>query len=103
MRIISKSNLVAFWQQPQHAKSRTSLENWVSIVKAASWTCMNDVVRSAPGDPDPIGPDRVVFNIHGNSYRLIVRIDFTRQVVGIKFLGTHADYDAVDVRAVSIY
>ena len=48
-----------------------------------------------------VGPDRVVFNIKGNDYRLVVAINYRRQIVFIKWLGAHADYDKIDVKTVT--
>lgn len=70
-------------------------------MKAAAWSSMSDLIRTAAGRPSPVSDTRVVFNIHHNHSRLIADIDFQRQVLFIKFLGTHTEYDKVDARTVS--
>ena len=57
-------------------------------------------VKTSYANASIVGSDRVVFNIHGNAYRLAAAIDYRRQVVFIKWLGTHADYDKIDVKTV---
>jgi mRNA interferase HigB len=57
-------------------------------------------VKASYANASIVGSDRVVFNIHGNAYRLVTAIDYCRQVVFIKWLGTHADYDNIDVNTV---
>jgi len=51
----------------------------------------------------PINAERCAFNIHGNSYRLIVAINFTKRIIFIKFIGTHSEYDKVDAATVSVF
>jgi len=101
MRIIAKSSLDAYSRE--HAEARPSLEDWHAMARAASWSSMSDIVKHAFGRPSPVGASRVVFNIHHNAHRLIVDVDFTRQLLFIKFIGTHAEYDAIDPRTVSRY
>ena len=98
MRLISVSTLRDFWES--HPDAREPLQGWCALVKAARWTSMDDIVRHMPGRPSPVSGDRVVFNIKGNRYRLIAYIDFRRAVVLVKFIGTHDEYDAVDVTTV---
>lgn len=63
------------------------------------WQKPSDVLQDFP-DADPIKNNRVVFNIAGNKYRLIVQLSYTRQWVFIKFIGTHAEYDRIDAATV---
>ncbi|REG79489.1 type II toxin-antitoxin system HigB family toxin [Algoriphagus antarcticus] len=95
--IISIKNLIQFYQKPPNSKS--SLETWMSITKHANWLKPSDVVEDFP-DADPVKNSRVVFNIARNKYRLIVQISFPRQWVFIKFIGTHSEYDKVDVNTI---
>ncbi len=99
MRLIAKKTLEDYWRQ--NGQARQSLQDWASMAKAASWSCMDDICRSAFGKPSPITDTRVVFNIRHNAYRLVADIDFERQVVYIKFIGTHAEYDVIDSSTVS--
>ncbi len=95
--IIAIKNLVHFYER--HPDSKASLETWIAIVKNANWQKSLDVVKDIP-DADPVKNNRVVFNIAGNKYRLIVQISYIRQWVFIKFIGTHAEYDKVDANTV---
>lgn len=98
--IIAVKNIVEFYQK--HPDSKISLENWVAITKHATWNKPSDVVLDFP-DADPIKNNRVVFNIAGNKYRLIVQISYIRKWVFVKFIGTHASYDKVDANTVEQY
>lgn len=98
--IISLKNLIQFYQKYPNAKS--SLETWISITKHANWQKPSDVVADFP-DADPVKNSRVVFNIARNKYRLIVQISYPRQWVFIKFIGTHSEYDKVDVNTIDQY
>jgi mRNA interferase HigB len=73
--------------------------NWYSEVESAEWSSPGEVKR-AYANASIIGSERVVFNIKGNSYRLVAAIDYRRQVLFIKWLGSHADYDHIDVRTI---
>lgn len=91
--IISVKNLVQFYQK--HPDSKSSIETWIAVTKHSEWGKPSDVVRDFP-DADPVKNNRVVFNIAGNKYRLIVQISYLRQWVFVKFIGTHSDYDKGD-------
>ncbi|HSI76705.1 MAG TPA: type II toxin-antitoxin system HigB family toxin [Lunatimonas sp.] len=95
--IISVKNLVEFYKR--HPDAKASLETWLAITKSAYWEKSLDVVKDFPL-ADPIKNNRVVFNIAGNKYRLIVQISYVRQWVFIKFIGTHAEYENVDANTV---
>ncbi|MGY6743538.1 MAG: type II toxin-antitoxin system HigB family toxin [Cecembia sp.] len=95
--IIALRNLVKFYEK--HPDAKASLETWISITKEAFWKKPLDVVKDFP-DADPVKNNRVVFNIAGNKYRLIVKISYPRQWVFIKFIGTHAEFDKVDANTV---
>lgn len=97
MRIIARSALKLFWNK--HSDAEQPLKVWYEIVKNASWNSPNDikkVFRSA----DVIPKNRVVFNIKGNKYRLVVKIKYDFQVVYIRFIGKHSEYDKIDVTKV---
>ncbi len=101
MRVIAKRTLESYWREQLPARS--ALETWLTLVEAASWTSMDELRRTSLGRPSPVTSSRVVFNIHHNEYRLIADIDFNRQVVFIKFIGTHEEYDEIDPKTVSRY
>ncbi|MDH5194510.1 MAG: type II toxin-antitoxin system HigB family toxin [Nitrospira sp.] len=94
MRIIAKRTLRVFWTQ--HPKAKSALEAWHQEVARADWATPSAVkmhFRSASILPG----NRVVFNIAGNEYRLLVKINYPYRVVYIRFIGTHAAYDTVDL------
>ena len=89
MNIVTRRKLQEFWIR--HPNAQASLVAWHNHVKAAEWSSPQDI-RSA----DFLADNRVIFNIGGNSYRLVVRISYTYKQVLIKFVGTHAEYDRID-------
>jgi mRNA interferase HigB len=89
MRIIKRGALVQFWEQ--HPDARASLESWYGVVRKANWKTpaeLKHVYRNA----DLVGR-RTVFNIAGNKYRLIARVNYQSQRVFVLYLLTHAEYD----------
>jgi mRNA interferase HigB len=90
MRVIAKRTLQNFWEQ--HPSSKQQLLSWYQVVDKNSFTNSNDV-KSIFGSADCVGNNKVVFNICGNHYRLIVRINYVTQIVYILFVGTHPEYD----------
>jgi mRNA interferase HigB len=77
-----------------HADLEGPLATWYKIASKAMWTCLDDI-RKTWRDTDPVG-ENTVFNIKGNSYRLIARINYRSQTMFIKAVVTHADYDKED-------
>lgn len=98
MRIIAWSTLADYAEG--HPETRTPLTRWRTLVKAATWATMDDVRKSAP-NATVLNGERVKFEVAGGNYRLIVAIDFEKQIVFVKFIGTHAEYDKVDALTVS--
>ncbi len=102
MRILARKTLTQFADRRKGADDHRALESalsaWFAEVSKASWSSSADV-KAHYGTASIVG-DRVVFNIKGNDYRLVVAIDYRRQAVFIRFLGTHSDYDKIDVRTV---
>lgn len=78
---------------------KSALDAWFHETVHSQWNAPADVVR-AYANASIVGPDRVVFNIKGNSYRLVVSVDYAHQIVFIKWVGSHSDYDKTDVRTV---
>ena len=68
-------------------------------IRASRWESSSDVKRSV-ATASIVSADRVVFNIKGNDYRLVVAVDYEKAIVFIKLIGTHRDYDSIDVREV---
>ena len=97
MRILTERTLREFWQR--HPDAEQPLRDWLRRVAAADWDTpakIRDRYRSVSIIPG----NRVVFNIKGNAYRLVVRIDYINRMVFIRFIGTHAEYDRIDVAEV---
>ena len=103
MRIIARKTLIAFVDSLSGDKKqravKSAVDAWFHEVKRAEWKGPADVVRDY-GNASIGGADRVVFNIKGNDYRLVTAIDYRRSIVFIKWVGTHKQYDKIDVRKV---
>ena len=97
MRIIAKKSLQAFWERYPHA--RGSLEAWHAEAKSAQWRTPADV-KAKYGSASILKDGRVVFNIGGNNYRLVVWINYAYGVIYIRFVGTHQEYDAIDAETI---
>lgn len=93
MNVVTRQRLVAFWTL--HPKAKVPLAAWYRHAKAANWSTPQDV-REDFRSADFIGDNRVIFNIGGNNYRLVVRISYTFKQVLVKFVGSHKDYDGID-------
>jgi mRNA interferase HigB len=96
MRIISKKTLKDFYEQSRYSDSKNALESWHKEVLKLNWKNPNEVkkmYRSA----SIIGNEKIVFNIAGNKYRLIVTVNYYAKIVFIKFIGTHKQYDKVNM------
>lgn len=103
MRIIARRTLRAFVEARAGRKDqpalKAALDAWFDEVRKAHWTGTADVKRLYR-TASIVTADRVVFNIKGNDYRLVAAIDFEKAIVWIKWIGTHADYDRIDVSKV---
>jgi mRNA interferase HigB len=99
MRIVAKKNLLAFSET--HATARQSLLAWHEEAAKAVWASPQDI-KDRYASASFVGHNRVVFNIQGNAYRLIVAVAYRIGVVYIKFIGTHAEYDAIDAETIEL-
>ena len=97
MRIIARGTLRDFWIN--NADSEQPLKAWFNEANAADWANPHDV-KAQYRNASVIGDCRIVFNIAGNKYRLIVKFNYPYRVGYIRFIGTHAEYDAIDAEAV---
>jgi mRNA interferase HigB len=96
MRIISKKRLKDHWELPNRRDSEQPLKSWHAVAKLAEWKNFAEVkaqFRSASA----VG-NRIVFNIAGNKYRLVAIINYAAQIVFVRFVGTHREYDELDVK-----
>lgn len=89
MRIIKRTTIIDYYTSS--AKSKIALEDWYSKTEDAEWDCFMDI-KETFNSVDYVGNDRYVFNIKGNSFRLIAIILFIPKRVYIRFIGTHAEY-----------
>ena len=97
MRIIAFKTLRLFWEQ--HPDAQQALQAWYRDAKQATWrtpTELKNVYRNA----SIVGENRVVFNMRGNRYRLVVAINYPQGIVYIRFIGSHRDYDRIDVTTI---
>ena len=95
MRVISLKVLREFWQR--HPDAEVPLRNWYKVACQAGWRKLQDARRDYPhadGVANRMGETLTVFNIGGNKYRLIVRIRYDYQLINIRFVVTHVDYNA---------
>ena len=97
MRIISKRRLREFWEEYPDAEH--TLKAWYQAAKRADWLTPADV-KAQYRSASLIGNNRVVFNIAGNKYRLVVAINYSYSAIYIRFVGTHSQYDHIDAREV---
>lgn len=95
MRIIARSTLKAFYEQEQYTDSKQGLLSWFAEAKIAEWKNPAEIKELYRG-ASILKDNRVVFNICGNKYRLVVKINYEWSVVYIRFVGTHEQYDNVD-------
>ncbi len=103
VRVIARSTLVRFAGSLRGQKGQTAvkaaLDAWFHEVRRARWRNPAEVKRRY-STASVVGADRVVFNIKGNHYRLVAAIDYERQIVFIKWIGAHRNYDRIDARTV---
>ena len=97
MRVISRKTLKDFWAK--HADAEPALKAWFHETKSTRWksfTAIKTRYRSA----DALPGNRVVFNIKGNTYRLVVHVHYNTGIAFIRFIGTHAEYDKIDANTI---
>ena len=103
MRVIARKTLKTFVDSLKGSSDqkavKAALDSWFQEAVNAEWTSPAQVLASYR-NASIVGSDRVVFNIKGNDYRLVVAIDYPRRIIFIKWIGTHAAYDKIDVKAV---
>ena len=97
MRVIAKKILREFWVK--HNDCEQQLKSWYQEALGAEWKNSNEIKLEYP-TASIIGDNRVVFNIKGNTYRLIIKINFDYQMIWIRFIGTHAEYDKINAKTI---
>jgi mRNA interferase HigB len=103
MRIIARRTLREFVDSLAGHKDqpavKVSLDAWFDEVRQARWRSTAEVKRSY-ATASIVTAERIVFNVKGNAYRLVVAVDFEKRIVWVKWIGTHKDYDRIDVTKV---
>lgn len=99
MIIIAVSYLRHFWEENTGAEQ--PFKSWVDEAKKAVWSQLGEI-KAQYGNASILKNCRVIFNIKGNDYRLIVSVAYRYQAVYVKFIGTHAEYDAIDAETVEM-
>ena len=97
VRVIAKKILREFWIK--HNDCEQQLKSWFREAEQARWQNLNQIKIAYPS-ASILNENRVVFNIKGNNYRLIVKINFDYQIVWIRFIGTHSEYDKIDANSI---
>jgi len=100
VRIIALSTLKSFWEKnPAYLDAKEPVLAWYQHTLTADWSSPVDVKEDF-GTASILKDGRVVFNIAGNKYRLVVRINYGYRVVYVRFIGTHAQYDRIDAQII---
>ena len=99
MRVIAKRTLREFWEKPDCVDAEQPLKVWYSEARNADWKKPQDI-KEKYRQASFLKDNRVVFNIAGNKYRLIVKINYPFGIVYVRFIGTHKQYDAIDAETV---
>jgi len=97
MRIIAIGTLKAFWAR--HPQAETPLRGWYAEASRANWSTPAQI-KAAYRDASFIGNGRVIFNIKGNNYRLVVAVHYDKYRMFIRFVGTHSEYDRINAETV---
>ena len=99
MQVIARRTLVEFWER--HRQAEGPIRVWFAVVSKARWRTSADVKRQFGTTVDFVGDNRLIFDLGGNKYRLVVHVSYTFGRVLVKFIGTHAEYDRIDPETVS--
>jgi mRNA interferase HigB len=103
VRVIARKTLTKFTDglkgNIDQKAVKSALDAWLHEVLRARWKSPADILKTY-ANASIVGPDRVVFNIRGNNHGLVVAVNYLHQIVFIKWIGTHADYDHIDVKTV---
>jgi len=96
-RIFSKSTLREYWEK--HSDTEQYLKTWFDTTMNADWKTPNDV-KQTYANASILKDSRIVFNIKANSYRLVVKFNFEKKWIFIRFIGTHDEYDTIDANTI---
>jgi mRNA interferase HigB len=99
MHVIKRKALIEFYNQPDHQDAKGPLEAWCYEARHVQWASPADV-KAMYGSASILKDNRVVFNIAGNKYRLVVRINYNSKTVFVRFIGIHKEYDEIDAQVI---
>jgi mRNA interferase HigB len=99
IRIIFRKTLRLFWEKEEYTDAEQPLKAWFREAANADWASPA-AIKAAFGSASIVGNNRVVFNIAGNKYRLVVRVNYPYRVMYVRFVGTHAQYGRIDVEEI---
>lgn len=99
MHVIKRKTLMDFYNQPDRQDAKGPLDTWYYEARHAHWASPADV-KAKYGSGSILKDNRVVFNISGNKYRLVVRINYNSKTVFVRFIGTHKEYDKIDAEVI---
>ncbi|MEQ1602318.1 MAG: type II toxin-antitoxin system HigB family toxin [Methylophilaceae bacterium] len=102
MRVIAKSTLLKFWSKPEYNDAEGALRSWYDEAIKANWKTPQNI-KETYRNASICANNRVVFNIAGNKYRLVVELQYQAEIVWVKFVGTHAQYDQINVESINEY
>lgn len=100
MRIIKEKTLTEYCKLSKYKQAEQALQAWIYEVRYSNWRNANEL-KTKYGNASIISSKRVVFNIKGNDYRLIVDIEYKLKLVFIVWFGTHKEYDKIDAKTIS--
>jgi mRNA interferase HigB len=93
LRVIAKKILLEFWEK--HIDTEQQLKSWYQEASNSNWKSPSEIKKKYPS-ASILAENRVVFNIKGNHYRLIIKINYDYQMIWIRFIGTHKEYDRIN-------
>lgn len=97
MHVISKKPLREYWEK--HIDAKAALQAWYEDALRAEWRTPGEI-KDTYANASIVGDNRVVFNIKGNDYRLVVKLHYDRGIVYVRFVGTHREYDRIDAETI---
>lgn len=98
MQIVALRTLRQFWER--HPQAETPIKVWYGIASKAEWTSPADIKKQFGPSVDFVGDNRVIFDLAGNKFRLVVHISYTYRRALVKFIGTHAEYDRINAETI---
>jgi mRNA interferase HigB len=94
MQVIALRTLRLFWER--HPQAETPIRNWYAAAARANWESPAEVKRRFGASVDFVADNRIIFDLGGNKYRLVVHVAYRYRRVLVKFIGTNAEYDRID-------